>query len=137
MKLGATGVLALAAVAGGVFLAWRATKAAGSLADKVSSVAAEVGQAINPLSDQNIAYRGATAATAAVTGDDRPLGVQMWEWFNPAAVQREREAINGGGWTPTVTTGDFARMDRALSASQDFTLTPTTSTISGNATWTL
>jgi hypothetical protein len=52
------GVLALAAIAGvGVFLYWNRDAIKGAV------------QAVNPASDQNLAYRAANAATRAVTGD--------------------------------------------------------------------
>ncbi|NIB44754.1 hypothetical protein HBA55_34560 [Pseudomaricurvus alkylphenolicus] len=40
------------------------------------------GDAINPTSSDNLAYRGAGAITEWFTGDDRPFGVQLYEWFN-------------------------------------------------------
>lgn len=77
------------AIALGVRYAWSkaATAAPGALQ--------AVGNAVNPLSTENLAYKGASAVTTAITGDDRPLGVQLFEWINPGTVLKEKQALYG------------------------------------------
>lgn len=55
--------------------------------------APKVLEAINPLSTENIFYKGASAVTSAITGQDSPLGIQLWEWWNPEAVALEKVAV--------------------------------------------
>lgn len=60
------------------------------LSKKAVAGVASVGEAINPVSDQNIAYKAVNAVTGAITGDSStPVGVKLWEWFNPGAVAAE------------------------------------------------
>ncbi|NIB44731.1 hypothetical protein HBA55_34445 [Pseudomaricurvus alkylphenolicus] len=40
------------------------------------------GDAINPASSENVVYQGVNTMTEWITGDDRPFGVQLYEWFN-------------------------------------------------------
>lgn len=103
MKLGltGTGVLAVAGI-GALALAWF----------KRDAIAASVGsaaQAINPASDQNLAYRGVNAVGAAVTGSESfSLGSWLYEVFNP----NQPDPTAPVATRPRLTTGDFARMDR-------------------------
>ncbi len=55
--------------------------------------AEKLADAVNPTSANNVAYRAVTKLTEAVTGDDRPFGVQLWEWLHPAQVEAERRAL--------------------------------------------
>lgn len=51
-----------------------------------------IGDAINPVSDKNLAYTGTNAVGAAISGDEHwSLGVAIWEFMNPQAVERERQ----------------------------------------------
>jgi hypothetical protein len=57
-----------------------------------------VGTAVNPLSDQNVAYKAANAVTQAVTGKpDQTLGGAIYDFFNgdKYADQLARERQNG------------------------------------------
>lgn len=45
---------------------------------------AAAAEAVNPLSDKNLAYTGTNAVGAAVTGDKNfSLGSAIYDWFNP------------------------------------------------------
>jgi len=46
--------------------------------------AAAVAQSVNPVSDQNVFYKGAGAVTGAVTGSQLPLGTQIYDWLHPS-----------------------------------------------------
>lgn len=117
MKLGLTGggVLALAAVAslavGGVVLYVKRRE----IAAGVSEAASAVGQAVNPTSDQNLAYRGVNAVGEAVTGDASfSLGAWLFEAFNPGAVQAERDVLRSG--LPQASYDETARLARRYPA---------------------
>ena len=43
------------------------------------------GTAINPVSPENIFYKGTSAVTGAVTGQQVPLGTQIYDWLHPGA----------------------------------------------------
>lgn len=99
-ELTATGVLALAAVAGlgALYLFNRRA---------IHSAVAAAGDAVNPASQTNIVNRGLSAAGAAVTGDDSwSLGGQLAEWFSPS-VAAANEALRG----PVVPSVDQSIMD--------------------------
>lgn len=64
------------------------------------------GDAINPLSQTNIFYKAASEVATKITGDDRPLGVQLWEWLNPSAVELEQRAIYGVPAPPAPVISD-------------------------------
>lgn len=52
---------------------------------KLKDAAAAVGAAVNPLSDQNLAYRGVNAVGASVSGDNNfSLGGWIYDWVHPA-----------------------------------------------------
>jgi hypothetical protein len=83
----------------GAFLALRvvAQKAAAVLPGSAQAIA----DAVNPTKDTNLAYQAANAVTKAITSDDRPLGVQLWEWMNPGTVTKENAiTMTTGGTTP-------------------------------------
>ncbi|WP_295797418.1 hypothetical protein [uncultured Microbulbifer sp.] len=70
-------VLTAAAIGGGLFL--YAKRGA-------------IGQALNPTSDQNIAYKGVNAVGSTVTGeDDFSLGVWLYEKTHPEQMAAEKE----------------------------------------------
>ena len=95
LSLTGTGVVAVVAVAG-LALLWAKR---GAIGDAVSSAAAAVGDAINPASSSNLAYRGVNGIGAAATGDDSfNLGAWLFETMNPATVEAENIAI--GKTTP-------------------------------------
>ena len=51
-----------------------------------------IGEAVNPVSRNNLAHKGVNAVGEAVTGDSNwTLGGAMFELLNPQAVARERE----------------------------------------------
>lgn len=76
-KAGAVGAGVLV---GGLVLYWIATR----VASKASDTAAAVGAAVNPASDQNLAYRGVNAIGSAITGDPSwSLGSWLYDVFNP------------------------------------------------------
>lgn len=74
-------------IVGGALLYWVANK----VIDKATSAAGAVGDAVNPTSDQNLAYRGVNAIGAAVSGDPSwSLGSWLYDVFNPPP-----EAVRG------------------------------------------
>jgi hypothetical protein len=52
-------------------------------ARRVGQSASAIGGAINPLSDQNVAYRGANAVVSNVTGRDETVGGWLYDWTHP------------------------------------------------------
>lgn len=53
----------------------------------VSDAAAAVGTAVNPVSDQNLAYKGVNAVGSAVTGDQSfSLGGWIYDLTHPAGT---------------------------------------------------
>lgn len=87
MNANVTGLLNTKAVAygaaivvGGALLYWVANK----VIDKAAGAAEAVGNAVNPTSDQNLAYRGVNGAGAALSGDPAwSLGSWLYDRFNP------------------------------------------------------
>lgn len=62
---------------------------------KAHQNAGRIGEAINPLSSNNLVYRGVNGLGEAITGDsDFSLGVWAWEVLNPGKVAEERRALN-------------------------------------------
>jgi membrane protease YdiL (CAAX protease family) len=54
-----------------------------------------IGEAVNPVSPNNLAYKATNGVGAAVSGDEHfSLGVWLWELTNPQAVEREKELFN-------------------------------------------
>lgn len=77
--------LALGAVAVGlvVYGYRKVSAAAGSVGTSIAAVAEDAVNAINPASDQNLAYRGVNAIGSAVTGDNSfSLGSWLYDKFN-------------------------------------------------------
>lgn len=61
-----------------------------------------VGQAFNPASDQNLAYKGVNAVGSELSGDDNfSFGVWLWEITHAEQVAREKELLQ-----PSVITLD-------------------------------
>ena len=81
-KMFAVGLgLGLVAIVGIYLLAKKASSAVGD-------AAAAVGTAVNPVSDQNLAYKGANAVVQAVTGDQSTsLGSKIYDWLHPNEAQ--------------------------------------------------
>lgn len=80
MKMTPESYLILAAVAGGLYLAWSAKKGVAAAAN-----------AINPANGNNIINQAANA----ITGHDNEtssLGTAFFEWWNPGVVEAERLA---------------------------------------------
>lgn len=101
-------VAVFSGLAVGAFVALRLVgqKVAAALPGSAQALA----DAVNPTKDTNLAYKAANAVTTAITSDDRPLGVQMWEWLNPGTVTKENEIITGG------TTPDLSSIAEDLYA---------------------
>jgi len=93
------------AIVGGVgYLAYRIAKAA-------PDAAKAVGQAVDPTSDQNLAYRAANAVTATITGDpNATLGTSIWDLFNSDKNQQIADMLKGG--TPAASYDESARLAR-------------------------
>lgn len=52
----------------------------------------DIGEAVNPVSRNNLAYKATNEVGQALSGDEHfSLGVLIWEMANPQAVQREKE----------------------------------------------
>lgn len=100
MKLGVPVVFAAAGVAVAGVVAWRATRAAGAAADALGRGVSAVGAAVNPLSDQNIIYRGVNAVGGVVSGqaDDFSLGTWLYNMTH-GDVLAQPPATRGGGAT--------------------------------------
>jgi hypothetical protein len=62
---------------------------------KVHQNKSKLAEAINPLSANNLVYRGVNSVGEAITGDSNfSLGVWAWEVLNPGKVAEERRALN-------------------------------------------
>ncbi len=60
----------------------------------LGDAAAAVGEAVNPLSQNNIIYRGVNGAGQVITSEpDFSLGVWAWELLNPAQAAAERGVV--------------------------------------------
>lgn len=89
--MNATGLLNTKAVSygaailvGAAVLYWVANK----VIDKAAGAASAVGNAVNPTSDKNLAYRGTNAVGAALTGDASfSLGSWLYDRFHPDEAQ--------------------------------------------------
>lgn len=92
VHVGATGILALAAVAAGAYVLWRGSRAAGEIAGQVAGAVSYGVQQINPMNPDNVFASSANAVTSAATG--RP------ETF--------------GGWLRSVTSDDDERIEAML-----------------------
>lgn len=80
MKLSGSGVFAIAATIVVGIIAYTLWQKKGS----ITAAAGAVGTALNPVSDQNLAYKAANAVTQALTGDSgATLGTKLWELVNP------------------------------------------------------
>lgn len=65
------------------FVGRKVVGAAGDALEEVKVTAQRIGTAVNPTSDQNLAYRGVNAAGAAVSGDKSfSLGSWLYDVFN-------------------------------------------------------
>ncbi len=101
MKMGTKLALAVAAGVTAYLVVRSAARATGEAAGRTL---AAVGEAVNPLSTNNLAYTGANAVVQSVTGQkDQTLGGWIYDLFNedPMAKadrlyreQKQREAAN-------------------------------------------
>jgi hypothetical protein len=73
-----------------IAVVWLAKKAGAGLI----SIAPAVGQAVNPVSDQNLAYKGATAVTQVFTGKGETLGTWFYDMTHGAQV-KQIQAMTG------------------------------------------
>lgn len=98
IQLSAGAVLALAGV--GVLAILYVKR--GAIGASVASAAQAVGDAVNPTSDQNLAYRGANALGASLTGDPFfTVGGSLYDWLHqPSAYQ-----VAAAGGPQLVQTG--------------------------------
>lgn len=89
----------------GIVAVYYIVKKLGSAAvSAVGSAASAVGTAVNPVSDQNLAYRGVNAVGASVSGDSSfSLGSWIYDLVHPAydpnAVTPDANTPNTGGST--------------------------------------
>lgn len=69
---------------------------------EVSDAAAAVGNAINPASDENLAYRGVNAVGGALSGDEHwTLGGWLYDILHPSADNiAAAEVSRTGGYEP-------------------------------------
>lgn len=80
MKMSPESYLILAAIAGGLYLAWSAKKTVAAAAS-----------AINPANNNNVINQAANA----ITGHDNEtssIGSSLFEWLNPDVVEAEKLA---------------------------------------------
>jgi hypothetical protein len=77
-------------IVGGALLYWVANK----VIDKTAAAAGAVGRAVNPASDQNLAYQGVNVVGAAVSGRSSwTLGTWLYDITHPG----ESAAIRSSG----------------------------------------
>lgn len=82
---------------GGLILYFAAKK----LASAAGDAAAAVGQAVNPTSDKNLAYRGVNAVGGALTGDDSfSLGSWLYDVTHPGESESIRSTPATPGFAP-------------------------------------
>ncbi len=86
----------LVGVAGAVFIAWKASRVAGIIADKVGTVITED---LNPASDKNLANRATNSIFQTATGRDDSPGsalsgfvIDVKSWFQPKMSVYESDA---------------------------------------------
>ncbi len=75
---------------------------------KGRNAAVAVGQALNPLSDQNLAYKGASGLGNWLAGDgqDLPLGVRIYDAKEKADAERAALGVSDWMlWMPPVAIG--------------------------------
>lgn len=77
VNVSAGAILALFAIGAVAFLYFWNRK---SIASGVKSVV----NAVNPVSDTNLAYKGASKVTSVLTGSNDSLGGTLAEWFSPS-----------------------------------------------------
>lgn len=80
MKLATDTKLVIAGGLVAVVALWYASKKAGQAFDVVAGAADEVLTAVNPVSDQNLAYRGVNALGSVAAGRDWNLGEEIYNW---------------------------------------------------------
>jgi hypothetical protein len=111
IEITGTGVLVAVGLMVGGFVLWRAStvasQAAGEAWDSAKTGAATVGGWVNPVSDENLAYRGVNAVGEAVTGNaDWSLGSAIYDWINPEPPAPYTSG-GGGVFTGTGATGTW------------------------------
>jgi hypothetical protein len=78
----------IAVTIGGVVLlaaGWYAKKKAGELAEATVTTLYDAAQYVNPVSDKNVAYQGASAFTRWLTGNQTgDLGTIVWDYVHKA-----------------------------------------------------
>lgn len=78
-------VTAVAILTGAAVLYWLMKKAGGEVLEGVSVAAQRIGTAVNPVSDQNLAYRGVNAVGASISGSKEwSLGSAIYDLVHPS-----------------------------------------------------
>ena len=62
-------------IGAGALTAWYLKK-------KAIEIVGQVVDAVNPVSTENIFYKGAAELTGVFTGSNEPLGLQIYDWMN-------------------------------------------------------
>lgn len=111
----------------GAFVLWKVFK--GGLS--------AVGTAVNPLSDQNLAYQGVSALTQSLTGDNTSFGGWLYDSTHSgqASVDNGSNAVitgqDGARYAPTIYTVDAnGNLTSPVSLSQ-----ASNSVLSGKYSW--
>lgn len=120
---GAAAGLALVAVGG--FLVWRASRAASSAfgtveqwaqqaADALGQTVGAVGDAINPVSPTNLAYRGVNAGLTAAAGEPTYVSDALFAVLQPGARAAERDLFAPSVPAPSVYDDEDAALGVAM-----------------------
>lgn len=112
VDLSGSGVLALAAVGVVGVAAFVLYSKRGAIAQGITDAGNAVGQAVNPTSDKNLAYRGVNAVGSAVSGDSSwSLGTWVYDLLHPDEDRRIADALGLQGSRPAVDTTIADRWD--------------------------
>jgi len=86
------GTVAITALIGAMVV-WAAKQTAKAAVDGVK----EVGEAINPLNDENVFNKGATNAYQNITGSDQSMGADLYDYMHPDTFREPtKEEIQAG-----------------------------------------
>lgn len=123
MKLGATGVLALAGLGVAGLVAWRVYRAGGQVAE----AAAELAQRdLNPASPDNVVNRGVSAIGAAISGDPAwSLGGQLYDWTHTDQADPGRNTVAddfSAGFSRNVVARSLDSIGESISGQPGWTL---------------
>jgi hypothetical protein len=91
VKIGATGVLALAGVGLAGLIVWRVYRTGGQVAEAAAELVTED---LNPASPDNLVNRGLSAIGAAITGEPEwSLGGQVYDWTHTDETDPGRNTL--------------------------------------------